>query len=165
MEVLKPTLTASQEDAVSAPSIAPYFPFAGVAPSQQTVDEVGGGEARATITLEAEPGAWPACSGCGQVCWPIHSYGTRRVRDLDLAHARVDLLVPQRKVRCAGCGIRVERLSFVEPYRRHTKRFERAVAGLCRKLSIRDVAAYFRLSWHTVKEIDRQRLQADVGTA
>ena len=164
MEVLKPTLTVSQEDAVSAPSIAPYFPFAGVVPSQQTVEEVGGGGAWATITLEAEPGAWPACSGCGQVCWPIHSYGARVVRDLKLAHARVDLIVPQRKVRCDTCGIRVEALSFVEPYRRFTKRFERAVAELCRKLPIQDVAAYFGLSWHTVKEIDRRRLVAEVGT-
>jgi hypothetical protein len=39
-------------------------------------------------------------------------------------------------------------LSFVEPYRRFTKRFERAGAELCCKLSIRDVAEYFGLSWH-----------------
>lgn len=149
---------------MSAPSIAPYFPFAGVVPSQQTVEEVGDGEAWATITLEAEEGAWPVCSGCGQVCWPIHSYGARVVRDLNLAHARVDLIVPQRKVRCESCGIRVEALSFVEPYRRFTRRFERAIAELCRKLPIRDVAALFGLSWHTVKEIDRRRLVAEVGT-
>jgi transposase len=122
------------------------------------------GEGQATITLEAEEGAWPVCSGCGQVCWPIHSYGARVVRDLGLAHARVDLIVPQRKVRCDTCGVRVEALSFAEPHRRFTKRFERAVAQLCRKLSIRDVAEHYGLSWHTVKEIDRRRLVSEVGT-
>jgi transposase len=86
------------------------------------------------------------------------------VRDLGLAHARVDLIVPQRKVRCDTCGVRVEALSFAEPYRRFTKRFERAVAQLCRKLSIRDVAEHYGLSWHTVKEIDRRRLVSEVGT-
>jgi len=107
-----------------------------VVSSEQTVEEVGGGEAWATIGLEPEPGAWPACSGCGQVCWPIQSYGTRCVRDLNLAHARVDLIVAQRMARCETCGIRVEALSFVEPYRRFTKRFEIAVAELRRKLPI-----------------------------
>lgn len=164
MEVLKPTLTPNAEDAVSALSIAPYFPFAGVVPTTQAVDELGNGQAWATITLEPETGAWPVCSGCGQVCWPIHSYGNRVIRDLSLAHARVDLIVPQRKVRCATCGIRVEALSFVESYRRFTKRFEHAVAQLCRRLSIRDVAEHYGLSWHTVKEIDRRRLVAEVGT-
>lgn len=164
MEVLKPTLKANQEDAVSALSIAPYFPFAGVVVSEQTVEEVGGGEALATIALESEPETWPVCSGCGQVCWPIHSYGARVVRDLNLAHARVDLIVPQRKIRCETCGIRVEALSFVAPYRRFTKRFERAVAELCRKLPIQDVAEHFGLSWSTVKEIDRRRLVGEVGT-
>jgi transposase len=110
--------------------------------------EVGGGEAWATITLEVEPGEWPVCWGCGQVCWPNHSYGPRCVRDLNLAHARVDLIVPQRNVRCETCGTGWRWLSFVEPYRRFTKRFERAGAELCCKLSIRDVAEYFGLSWH-----------------
>lgn len=118
-------------------SIAPYFPFAGVEPVAQTVQERGDGGADAVITLRAQDGAWPVCSGCGQVCWPIHSYGNRRIRDLSLGHARVDVIVPQRKVRCETCGIRVEARDFVEPYRRFTKRFERAVAELCRLLPIR----------------------------
>lgn len=144
---------------MSVPSIAPYFPFAGVRPTAQAIDG-----AEAIITLEPETGAWPACSGCGQRSFLVHSYGSRRVRDLALAQARVWLEVPQRKVRCATCGIRVEALEFVEPHRRFTKRFERAVAELCRLLPIKQVAEHFGLSWHTVKEIDHRRLVAEVGT-
>lgn len=148
---------------MSAPSIAPYYPFAGVQPVAQ---QLTGSEviSEAVITLEVEDGAWPACSGCGQISFLVHSYGSRRVRDLNLAQARVWLDVPQRKVRCAHCGIRVEALAFVEPHKRFTKRFERAVAELCRKLPIEHVAEHFGLSWHTVKEIDRRRLQVEVGT-
>jgi transposase len=135
-----------------------------VVPVQQQVRQRADGSADAEITFKPEQGAWPVCSGCGQVCWPVHSYGQRWVRDLPLAHAYVELMVPQRKVRCATCGIRVEALTFVEPYHRYTKRFERAVAELCRVMTVAHVAEYFGLSWHTVKEIDRRRLQAEVGT-
>lgn len=145
-------------------SIAPYFPFGGVEPVAQWVVAEMDGSARAVIELVPEEGAWPVCSGCGQVCWPVHSQRKRRLRDLRLAHAHVELIVPQRKVRCENCGIRVEVLSFAKPYRRFTDRFERAVAELCRVLSIRDVAEHFNLAWHTVKEIDKRRLEAEVGT-
>ena len=148
---------------MSAPSIAPYYPFAGVSPVRQELSETSTG-CRAVIRLQAEEGAWPVCSECGQVSFLIHSYGRRRVRDLNLAHAQVWLDVPQRKVRCATCGVRVEALTFVDPHRRFTKRFERAVADLCRVLPIEHVAAHYGLSWHTVKEIDRRRLQSEVGT-
>jgi len=161
---LNPTLNTSKEDAVSAPSIAPYYPFAGVLPVHQTVEEHRDG-AEAVITLAPEEGAWPACSGCGQVSFLVHSYGSRRVRDLNLAHAQVWLNVPQRKVRCAHCGIRVEALDFVALHRRFTKRFESVVADLCRVLPLKHVASHFGLSWHTVKEIDRRRLEREVGTA
>jgi transposase len=92
-------------------------------------------------------------------------YGTRRVRDLNLAHARVDLVVPNRKLRCANCRtIRTEGHSFLGSYRRYTLRFERAVADLCRHLPIKQVAEHFGLSWHAVKEIDKRRLEREVGT-
>jgi transposase len=43
-------------------------------------------------------------------------------------------------------------------------RFERAVAELCRYLPIKQVAEHFDLPWHTVKEIDKRRLEREVGT-
>jgi transposase len=87
------------------------------------------------------------------------------VRDLDLAHARVDLVVPNRKLRCATCQtIRTEGYSFLGSYRRYTERFERMVADYCRLLPIKQVAERFGLSWHAVKEIDKRRLEREVGT-
>jgi transposase len=145
---------------VSAPSIAPYYPFAGVVPVAQDLSAKG---TEVTIRLEALEGVWPACSSCGQVSFLVHSYGRRLVRDLNLAQVQVWLEVPQRKVRCASCGVRVEAHEFVAPHRRMTKRLERAVADLCRVLPIKHVAAHFGLSWHTVREIDERRLRAEVG--
>jgi transposase len=105
----------------------------------------------------------PLCSGCGHGVRRIHSVAVRAVRDLPLAHARVTLMIPQRKVRCRRCGVRTECHDFLSPYRRSTLRFERAVAELCRLLPVQQVAAHFGLDWHSVKEIDKRRLTAEVG--
>jgi transposase len=149
---------------VSDLSITPYFPFARVVPVDQQVIQLES-RVQSVITLAPTEGAWPFCSVCGQDGGRLHMYGTRRVRDLNLAHARVDLVVPNRKLRCANCrAIRTEGHSFLGPYRRHTLRFERAVADLCRHLPIKQVADHFDLSWHAVKEIDKRRLEQEVGT-
>jgi transposase len=120
---------------------------------------------QSVITLAPEEGALPICSVCGQEGGRMHMYGTRRVRDLSLGHARVDLVVPNRKLRCAGCqAIRTEGHDFLAPYRRHTLRFEQYVADLCRHMPIKQVADHVGLDWHAVKEIDKRRLQREVGT-
>jgi len=150
---------------VSDLSIAPYFPFARVAPVDQTVIVESETRVQAVITLAPVEGAWPFCAVCGENSGRLHMYGTRRVRDLNLAHARVELVVPNRKLRCANCRtIRTEGHSFLGSYRRYTLRFERAVAELCRYLPIKQVAEHFDLPWHTVKEIDKRRLEREVGT-
>jgi transposase len=120
---------------------------------------------QAIITLVPDEGAWPICSVCGQEGSRMHMYGTRRVRDLSMTNARVELVVPNRKLRCDGCGtIRTEGHDFLAPYRRYTLRFEQQVADLCRHLPIKQVADHFGLDWHAVKEIDKRRLQREVGT-
>ena len=164
MELSKLPITLKPQNTVSDLSIAPYFPFARVAPVDQTV-VARETHVEAVVTLEPIQGAWPFCSVCGQDGGRLHMYGTRRVRDLNLAHARVELVVPNRKLRCANCRtIRTEGHSFLGLYRRYTQRFERAVADLCRHLPIKQVAEHFDLTWHAVKEIDKRRLEREVGT-
>jgi transposase len=164
MELSKLPFTLKPQNTVSDLSITPYFPFARVVPVDQQVIE-SDGRVQSIITLAPVEGAWPFCSVCGENSGRLHMYGTRRVRDLNLAHARVDLVVPNRKLRCANCRtIRTEGHSFLGSYRRYTLRFERAVADLCRHLPIKQVAEHFGLSWHAVKEIDKRRLEREVGT-
>ena len=149
---------------MSALSITPFFPFARVVPVDlEMVESVT--RVQSVITLAPEEGALPVCSVCGQEGGRMHMYGTRRVRDLSLAHARVELVVPSRKLRCAGCQtIRTEGHDFLAPYRRYTLRFEQYVADLCRHMPVKQVADHVSLDWHAVKEIDKRRLQREVGT-
>src|SRR5688572_16069342 len=106
--------TLSLEDAVSARSIAPYFPFPRVVPVRQEVTEHIG-STQSVIWFEGDPRWSPVCSGCGKRAGHVHSTTMRRVMDLPLAQARVDLVVPQRKVRCPRCGVRTERHEFLAP--------------------------------------------------
>jgi transposase len=164
MELSKLPFRLKPQNTVSDLSITPYFPFARVLPVDQQVIE-SGGRVQSIITLAPIEGASPFCSVCGENSRRLHMDGTRRVRDLNLAHARVDLVIPNRKLRCARCRtIRTEGHSFLGAYRRYTQRFERAVAELCRHLPIKQVAEHFGLSWHAVKEIDKRRLEREVGT-
>jgi transposase len=156
--------TLSLEDAVSDLSIAPYFPFPRVIPVAQQLTTDAAGVVHSQITFAADPRCRPVCAGCGTRTRAIHSTTVRHVMDLALAGARTELTIPQRKVCCARCGVRSERHEFLAPYRRLTSRCERAVAELCRVLPIKAVAAHFGLHWHTVKEIDKRRLDREVGT-
>jgi transposase len=149
---------------VSALSIAPYFPFPRVIPVRQQVTTNDAGGCHSEIWFESDPQRRPVCSECGKPAGHVHSTTMRRVVDLPLAQARVALVIPQRKVRCRRCGVRTERHEFLSPFRRATMRVERAVAELCRVLPVQHVAAHFGLTWHTVKEIDKRRLERDVGT-
>lgn len=165
IEMSEVRFTLSLEDAMSALSIAPYFPFLRVMPVRQeiTIDDVTGA-GQSVIEFESDSRRRPICSGCGKPRRSVHSTVLRRVTDLPLSGVRVELVLPQRKVRCPRCGVRTERYEFLSSYRRATLRFERAVAELCRVLPIQHVAAHFGLDWHTVKEIDKRRLEHDVGT-
>ena len=156
--------TLSLEDAVSALSIAPYFPFPRVVPIAQHLTTNVDGVMQSQITFEADPRCRPKCSRCGRRTRAVHSTAVRHVRDLALAGTRTELVIPQRKLRCSRCGVRSEHHEFLAPYRRMTSRLERAVAELCRVLPIKHVAAHFGLHWHTVKEIDKRRLDREVGT-
>lgn len=157
--------TLRPEDAVSALSIGPYFSFPRVVPVRQEVTTTEAGDCHSVISFESDRRRPAVCTGCGKRTRAIHSITLRRVTDLPLAHARVELVIPHRKVRCRHCGVRAEHHEFLPPSRRLTQRRERAVADLCRVLPVKQVAAHVVLDWHTVKAIDKRRLEREVGDA
>ncbi len=67
------------------------------------------------------------------------------------------------RVRCDTCGVRVQRISWLSPCKRLTRRLQAHAEGLCRLLPIKHVAELLDLSWHTVKTLDKQRLERELG--
>jgi transposase len=115
-----------------------------------------------TLTLSirqtaAEPSY--VCGGCGISVREIHSWTERRLRDLPWGTWTVWLRVEVHRVRCRRCGVRTERLPFVEGKVHYTARLEAAVAQDCEAAPVHRVAARRGLPPETVRRMDKRVLQ------
>lgn len=115
------------------------------------------------IRLRAVVGLERRCGGCGVLTRAVHDVAQRRVRDLPLFEYRVELIVPRVRVACERCGPKLERLEWLAPYARLTRRMAESVARLCRVASVLHVARFFDLDWKTVKACDYASLQQQLG--
>jgi transposase len=59
------------------------------------------------------------------------------------------------RVDCIACGVRNERLDFLSENTKYSLRFAVQIGGLCRAMTIKDVARRMHLDWHAVKELDK----------
>jgi transposase len=79
---------------------------------------------------------------------------------------RIFLEFEVRRVSCRHCGkVKRERLDFLADNLLYTKRFAFDVGRRCRSAPIQDVAKELRLDWHTVKELDKQYMRAQLAKA
>ncbi|URA09650.1 ISL3 family transposase [Thermospira aquatica] len=99
------------------------------------------------------------CSGCGREVSSIHSSFEQEVRHLHLWRYLTILRFKKVKLRCRSCGVKVERLEFLEKNKRVTKELTHQVSELCKVMSVEDVATFEHLHWQTVKEMDKKAIQ------
>src|SRR5690606_14509895 len=92
------------------------------------------------IDLQPQAGSVPRCGRCGQPSPLIHDRRIRRVRDRDLFDQRVLLQVPVRRVDCLSCGRVTERIDWLEPTSRLTRRMQAWILGLLQLLPISHVS-------------------------
>lgn len=103
------------------------------------------------------------CSRCGALVAEIHDMSERRVRDLPILDAETWLVFPRARLACPRCGPTVEAVPWLDRYQRMTTRLAEAIARLATVLPIKHVAAWFRVGWETVKQIDHRALSARLG--
>ena len=71
-----------------------------------------------------------------------------------------------RRVDCRECGkVKRERLEFLSDNPRYSKRFAYYVGRRCRDSALKDVADELHLDWHSVKELDKQYMRAQLARA
>jgi len=71
-----------------------------------------------------------------------------------------------RRVFCRRCGkVKREQLDFLADNPLYTKRFAFYVGRRCRSATIKDVARELRLDWHTVKQLEKQYMAAQLARA
>lgn len=115
------------------------------------------------ISLAPDPN-WPMmCAGCEGRCTQVHETTWRTIRDMKILDMPVWLQVQLRRVRCANCGTRTERVSWLDRHARVTRRLAHFVAKWCEKLPVSHVCELSGLHWETVRKIDRQRLEAKLA--
>jgi len=85
------------------------------------------------------------------------------VRDRDLLNQQVLLQLSMRRVDCLRCGRVTERNDWLEPASRLTRRLQAWLEGLLRILPISHVSQLTGLHWHTLKALDKRRLEAEAG--
>ena len=79
---------------------------------------------------------------------------------------RVYLELEVRRVACRRCGkVKRERLAFLADNPFYTKRFAYHIGRRCRDSTIKAVAEEFKLDWHSVKELDKQYMRAQLERA
>jgi transposase len=115
------------------------------------------------ITLVHDPAVTPRCSGCGGLCTQVHETVWRTLRDMPMLGDPVWLQVPLRRLRCDGCGTRVERVDWLDRHARMTRRLIDFVGLWCEKLAVTHVCKLSGLHWETVRKIDRQRLERQLA--
>lgn len=110
------------------------------------------------IELERTPKEKLTCPVCKSSDISLYGSIPRILRDLRISKRRVYLLIHQNRIYCSKCGVHNERLSFVDSYAHHTRRFEKYIHQLCRFLTITDITEIFQLKWDEVKLIDQKYL-------
>lgn len=109
------------------------------------------------LTIQLTPTAAGVCR-CGRTVSLVHDVTPRLVRESAILDYRVLLCVPVRRLRCNCCGVRTEVISWLQPRARLTNRFIQQVEQLLRLMPIQHVVQLTGLHWHTLKQLDKQRL-------
>lgn len=110
------------------------------------------------ITLSLTPHSIAKCP-CGLETPTIHEYQWRRVKEAMILGTPVELLVQTRRVKCSDCGVKTEAISWLEPYARLTNRLRSYIEQLLPLLPIKHISQLTGVHWHTIKQIDKHRLE------
>lgn len=100
---------------------------------------------------------------CGRCFDHYYDGEFRMARDLSFGIWDLYLYFFQVRVECPDCGVKTERVPWLDRGQRHTKRFAAYVAGLCRIASVSAVAERLDLNWKTAKRFDKQALEAELN--
>lgn len=100
------------------------------------------------------------CSCCGSGNVHLRGSTERRFRCPPVGGKPVFVEYSVPRLYCWDChAMRQPDLGFAEPKKQSTRSFERYVLDLSQYMTLQDVARHLHISWDTVKEIQRKRLE------
>jgi len=126
-------------------------------------DVFGDPAPRLVLVLQPKADHRKRCSQCGALVDAVHDVSERRVRDLPFGEWDTWLVFPRARVACPRCGPTVEAVLWLDKYQRMTTRLAAKIARMAQTSAIAHVAAWFGVSWDTVKQIDQRALTRRLG--
>lgn len=111
------------------------------------------------LTLERDSRWEYRCGGCGRKAAKIYAYRERTIQHLTLWQHMSFLCFQEYRVACARCGLKVERLPFVERSAHVSQMLASQVYELCKVMTVKAVALLEGLHRETVRTLDKRRLQ------
>ena len=115
-------------------------------------------QGQTVFTLGQEPDTC-RCPACGSADLVSRGHVERRFRCLPIGTRPTSLVLPVPRVECRACrAVRQVEITFADPRRSYTRRFERYVLELSRRMTIRDVAVHLGVGWDLVKDLQKRDL-------
>lgn len=100
------------------------------------------------------------CSSCGGSNVIKYGYVIRDFKSIPLCRREMIIQMKVQRLKCNDCGcIHQEKINFAKEKHSYTHFFAKVVIDLSRIATIKDVAWYLRVSWDTVKEIQKSYLK------
>ncbi len=131
----------------------------------ERVEREAGSPPQVLVYLVPDEDVPRRCGQCGQEAKQVHETYQRRARDLPMFEAQTTLVITTCRVVCEHCGgPKREAIDWLDEKQRVTQRMGKSVWMLCRWMSIRHVAQFYGLHWHTVKRLDKAHLLETLGT-
>lgn len=109
-----------------------------------------GGEPALEVEIEPRANGRALCSGCDLPRPGYDKLAARRFEFVPLWGMKVFFVYAPRRVDCASCGVRVERLPWASGKHRLTDAYAWFLARWARRLSWKQVAEVFGSSWDSV---------------
>jgi len=100
------------------------------------------------------------CSGCGAHGLQIKDRRVKRWRHLDLGFSRCFIECELRRLRCPGCGERLEAVEWARAGSSYTRDFEDLCAWLAQQMAKTQITRLLRIGWESIGKIV-ERVVAD----
>jgi transposase len=104
------------------------------------------------------------CPCCKSTHVIRRGFKDRIFKTLPIGTRRVFLVLKVHRIQCSECGcIRQMKLSFADPKKSYTRTLARFILDLLKMSTIEDVSKHLKMSWNTIKQIQKTYLEKNFG--
>ena len=102
------------------------------------------------------------CPACGSTNVWLKGSQDRKFRSIPFGRKTTTIVLEVPRVHCQACQCKKQvSISFAKPKKHYTRFFERHVLDLLCSMTCQDVAKHLDVSWDTVRDIEKTRLERD----